>query len=208
MRRAGPAGRRDGLLTGVDFLCHMIISLNVRRRETERRIFVSGFCRCKVCWEYRGSIQRTTWCDASQPLRPDRDKGAAFGERMMRRKICAASACEDIAVAGLAHCDFHEAQRQERLKVSRAKAQTSPEAAAARRLYADPRWVAASRRFLRRHPLCADCGELGGVEPATQVDHIERHRGDRRLFWDRSNWQALCQRCHSRKTAREVFHGA
>nr|WP_232897181.1 HNH endonuclease signature motif containing protein [Pontibaca salina] len=111
-------------------------------------------------------------------------------------------------MSGLSHCELHEEQRQAKLAASRAKAQTSPAAAQARRLYADPRWVSASRRFLRRHPLCADCGELGAVEPATQVDHIIRHRGDRKLFWDKSNWQALCQRCHSRKTAREVFHGA
>jgi hypothetical protein len=25
-------------------------------------------------------------------------------------------------------------------------------------------------------------------------------------IWDRTNWQRLCHRCHSRKTAREVFH--
>jgi 5-methylcytosine-specific restriction enzyme A len=38
------------------------------------------------------------------------------------------------------------------------------------------------------------------------VDHITPHKGDRQMFWDRSNWQSLCHRCHSRKTAREVFH--
>ncbi|MCR8827199.1 HNH endonuclease [Photobacterium sp. TY 1-4] len=43
--------------------------------------------------------------------------------------------------------------------------------------------------------------------PATDVDHITPHKGDRRLFFDQSNWQSLCKSCHSRKTAREVFHG-
>ncbi|WP_407496877.1 HNH endonuclease [Pseudooceanicola sp. MF1-13] len=38
------------------------------------------------------------------------------------------------------------------------------------------------------------------------MDHITPHKGDRKLFWDRSNWQALCHACHSRKTAREVWH--
>lgn len=88
----------------------------------------------------------------------------------------------------------------------RAKAQTSPAALAARKLYANPRWVKASKAYLRDNPLCVDCQELGVVEPATDVDHIEPHKGDRKLFWDRSNWQSLCHRCHSRKTAREVFH--
>jgi 5-methylcytosine-specific restriction endonuclease McrA len=29
------------------------------------------------------------------------------------------------------------------------------------------------------------------------VDHIQPHRGDQRLFWDRRNWQPLCRTCHS-----------
>jgi 5-methylcytosine-specific restriction endonuclease McrA len=37
------------------------------------------------------------------------------------------------------------------------------------------------------------------------VDHIKPHRGDRALFWDRRNWQALASSpCHSqRKQAQE-----
>ncbi|WP_263405999.1 hypothetical protein [Histidinibacterium aquaticum] len=33
------------------------------------------------------------------------------------------------------------------------------------------------------------------------------HRGDTRLFYDRRNWQPLYNRCHSRKTAYENWHG-
>jgi 5-methylcytosine-specific restriction endonuclease McrA len=29
---------------------------------------------------------------------------------------------------------------------------------------------------------------------ATIVDHIKPHRGDQNLFWDQTNWQALCRR--------------
>ena len=29
------------------------------------------------------------------------------------------------------------------------------------------------------------------------------HQGDQALFWNASNWQALCKRCHDAKTARE-----
>jgi 5-methylcytosine-specific restriction protein A len=36
---------------------------------------------------------------------------------------------------------------------------------------------------------------------ATVVDHILAHKGDAGLFWKQSNWQALCRRCHNRKTA-------
>ncbi|MGR3452891.1 HNH endonuclease signature motif containing protein [Pseudooceanicola sp.] len=124
----------------------------------------------------------------------------------MPRKLCAAPGCEDVAVQGAALCLDHEARRLDRLKARRAAAQTSPAALAARALYADPRWKRASRRHLNRHPLCADCRELGVIEPATDVDHKVPHKGDRTLFWDPENWQSLCHRCHSRKTAREVFH--
>ena len=128
------------------------------------------------------------------------------GGIMARLKVCAAAGCEEISTPGLSHCDEHEQRRKDRLKQQRAKAQTSPAAIMARRLYADPKWVRASKAFLRDNPLCVDCLELNVVEPATDVDHIEPHKGDRKRFWTRSNWQSLCHRCHSRKTAHEVFH--
>ena len=68
----------------------------------------------------------------------------------------------------------------------------------------DARWKFARDAFLRRNPLCAACERKGRVTPATEVDHIEPHRGDALVFWDASNLQALCKPCHSRKTAREV----
>jgi 5-methylcytosine-specific restriction endonuclease McrA len=67
-----------------------------------------------------------------------------------------------------------------------------------KKLY-DWRWRQESQRFLKRFPFCAHC-----ERPAEVVDHIEPHRQNRRLFWDRSNWQPLCRRCHDIKTAREV----
>ncbi|WP_323784771.1 HNH endonuclease signature motif containing protein [Thalassovita sp.] len=38
---------------------------------------------------------------------------------------------------------------------------------------------------------------------ATVVDHIKAHRGDERLFWDRTNWQPLCAPCHNRHKQRQ-----
>lgn len=124
------------------------------------------------------------------------------------RKLCAAPGCEELAEIGVARCAQHLAEAQARRAQARARAQQSEEAVRYRALYADPRWRRAAKAFLARHPLCRDCGELGVVEAAVEVDHIRRHKGDRQLFWDQANWQPLCKRCHSRKTAREVFHGA
>jgi hypothetical protein len=57
--------------------------------------------------------------------------------------------------------------------------------------------------FLARRPLCVACMEWSRVTPARVVDHVVPHRGDTRLFWDESNWQALCKPCHDFKTATE-----
>lgn len=39
------------------------------------------------------------------------------------------------------------------------------------------------------------------LTPSTVADHIVPHRGDPVLMWDEtSNWQALCERCHNKKT--------
>jgi 5-methylcytosine-specific restriction endonuclease McrA len=68
----------------------------------------------------------------------------------------------------------------------------------------DRAWKAARAIFLRANPLCVCCmQEQKRATPATEVDHIIPHRGDRALFWDRVNWQALCKTCHARKTASE-----
>jgi len=66
----------------------------------------------------------------------------------------------------------------------------------------DSRWSRASKGFLMKHPLCAICDRRQRVTAATLVDHIIPHRGDKALFWDRSNWQSACKPCHDAKTRR------
>jgi 5-methylcytosine-specific restriction protein A len=70
------------------------------------------------------------------------------------------------------------------------------------RLY-DYRWQQARAHFLDRHPLCQLCHAEGRITAATAVDHRTPHRGNSRLFWDETNWQALCERCHNRKSRQE-----
>jgi 5-methylcytosine-specific restriction protein A len=66
-----------------------------------------------------------------------------------------------------------------------------------------PRWRRARAAYLARHPLCVPCKAAGRLVSATVVDHVVPHRGSAVLFWDESNWAALCKRCHDTKTARE-----
>ena len=70
---------------------------------------------------------------------------------------------------------------------------------ARKRLYNSKRWQATRKRVLFEQPLCANgCDAI-----STDVDHIKaiEDGGDP---WARSNLQALCAPCHSRKTSREL----
>lgn len=81
----------------------------------------------------------------------------------------------------------------------------SSEAQAWRRWYSLKIWTEDLRpgQLLREH-FCRECDRYGIRTPATDVDHIQDHKGDWGLFTDRGNLQSLCHACHSRKTAVEM----
>jgi len=58
------------------------------------------------------------------------------------------------------------------------------------------RWKKCRKIFLQANPLCSRCYKIGKLVEASIVDHIIPHKGDEQLFWDQSNWQALCKPCH------------
>ena len=64
-------------------------------------------------------------------------------------------------------------------------------------------WVKARHAYLNAHPLCVQHRKEGALVAAAVVDHKAPHKGDKTLFWDSNNWQALCKACHDRKTATE-----
>jgi 5-methylcytosine-specific restriction endonuclease McrA len=71
---------------------------------------------------------------------------------------------------------------------------------ALRRWYRTPHWKALRAQILRDAMYtCAVCSKVG---IRLEVDHITKHEGDSRRFWNRANLQALCRRCHQQKTAR------
>ena len=104
------------------------------------------------------------------------------------KTICSYPGCQTLTRAR--YCDEHKKQvtKEQNLKSSR--------------LYTY-QWRKASKQFLKEHPLCVHCQKEGRLTPATEVDHIIPHGGNRKLFWDRKNWQPLCKSCHSKKTAEE-----
>ena len=76
---------------------------------------------------------------------------------------------------------------------ARRKAEADARRPSARDRGYDSKWDKERAAFLKTNSKCARC-----AAPATVVDHITPHRGDMKLFWSRSNWQALCRPCHSR----------
>lgn len=84
------------------------------------------------------------------------------------------------------------------------------------------RWAAASRGYLQQHPLCVMCEQQGIRSAASVVDHIIPHRlkaalksndpvaikAAQRLFWDKKNWQSLCNPHHSSTKQRMEKRGA
>jgi len=67
------------------------------------------------------------------------------------------------------------------------------------------KWAKVAKQYLAQHPWCKTCEKLGVRTRATEVDHITRHCGDTRLFWNSGNWQPLCKPCHSSKTRDEML---
>lgn len=115
-------------------------------------------------------------------------------------KPCRAPGCREVASGGGAYCEKHGhlVLQRERGRKAAASRRRDP---VAHRLYGTAAWIQGRAAYLREHPLCLDCLARGALTPATDVDHVVPHRGDRALFYDQTNWRGLCQRCHSKKTA-------
>ena len=103
---------------------------------------------------------------------------------------CRHPGCAALVPHGTKYCDRHKPLHPEEQR------------SAAARGYGRA-WQKASKRYLAAHPLCVECMKEGRYVKATDVDHIVPHRGDRKLFWDEANWQALCHSHHSIKTRNE-----
>jgi 5-methylcytosine-specific restriction endonuclease McrA len=59
------------------------------------------------------------------------------------------------------------------------KAEYDQQRLSARQRGYSSKWEQAREGYLKLHPTCAICGK-----PATVVDHIRPHKGDKALFWN------------------------
>lgn len=113
------------------------------------------------------------------------------------RKVCTKGGCFELALQGEKYCEEHRLTDEEK-----AKDYNKRRGSAAQRGY-DNAWRKARKIFLAKNPFCVRCMLKRLVVPATVVDHIIPHKGNMKLFWDKSNWQALCKACHDKKTITE-----
>ena len=65
------------------------------------------------------------------------------------------------------------------------------------------RYITARKIFKSEMIFCRKCSTVKRPVIGNILDHITPHKGDYRLFWDQTNWQLLCKRCHDVKTATE-----
>ena len=110
-------------------------------------------------------------------------------------KPCRFPGCPNRTISNKGYCQKH-------LPIARKKRKFWKNERPHQKCY-NRQWSKVRKQFLLDNPLCCRCLELGCIETATVVDHIIPHRGDTSLFWDNDNWQALCKRCHDKKTASE-----
>jgi 5-methylcytosine-specific restriction endonuclease McrA len=107
---------------------------------------------------------------------------------MRAPRICG---CGKVVPSGVL-CTCQEKRNAER------KARFDSQRPSARERGYDTKWQKESKAYLAKpeNRFCAcGCGRL-----ADMVDHIVPHRGDRKLFWSRSNWQPMASSpCHSSK---------
>src|SRR3989304_544110 len=102
---------------------------------------------------------------------------------------CSYPGCSNLVRSG--RCELHPMQVVD---------QHNPEH---QQLYNTRRWKMIRRLQLSQHPWCEGCLRANIYTPATDVDHIEPHRGDPARFYT-GKLQSLCVPCHSRKAAPEL----
>lgn len=119
------------------------------------------------------------------------------------KRPCRFPGCPNLTDTG-AYCTAHRSMvpAQTAPQKERERRYDNERGTAAERGY-DSKWRTARQGYLAHHPLCAECQKHGRITPATVVDHIIPHKGNKKLFWDHDNWQPLCKACHDAKTARE-----
>ncbi len=111
-------------------------------------------------------------------------------------RTCSFPGCPELVVSG--YCGQHKKESKKDSGMYRNNAW--------QRLYSSKKWQIIRKNQLKKQPWCEECLRANPPKytPATDVDHIDPHRGDEEKFF-KGKKQSLCHSCHSKKTAEEVF---
>lgn len=71
------------------------------------------------------------------------------------------------------------------------------------KLYNTKRWQDHRKEQLSKEPWCAKCLRANIYVPATDVHHVDPHRGDLVKFFT-GKLESLCHPCHSEETQKET----
>jgi len=102
-------------------------------------------------------------------------------------RLCGRANCQQAAVAN-GRCAAHAKRAPTHAKYGTREGD---------RIYRTAAWQRLRVAYLSNAPICQ---APGCRAVATEVDHIQPHKGDRAIAFDWDNLQALCKPCHSRKT--------
>jgi 5-methylcytosine-specific restriction enzyme A len=100
---------------------------------------------------------------------------------VQRWRLCAEPRCSEVVPKPTRFCKAH-AKGWERFRLS--------EHGRARAGAYGAKWRRLRDTVLREQPLCS-CGE-----PAVQVHHLDHARPGDATFYERSNLEGVCERCH------------
>jgi 5-methylcytosine-specific restriction protein A len=125
---------------------------------------------------------------------------SSMGSEMLKH-LCKAVGCGRIVESKSSYCPLHEYKQREddERKMKWLSGQSFKYREPWHEWYNTTRWRKLRDTIIKSNPECVVCGN-----PATVIDHIVPHRGQEELFFDESNLQALCSRCHKDKTLAEM----
>jgi 5-methylcytosine-specific restriction protein A len=118
------------------------------------------------------------------------------------KRLCSHPGCRAIVQGG--RCFRHQALAEAReIKRQQEVNERRPEGSMS--VYSTPRWRSERARYITQRPHCA---HPGCDQPARYLDHMKPWRSfppgqQDAAFWGEWNWQGLCAKHHSVKTARE-----
>lgn len=111
------------------------------------------------------------------------------------KRPCRVKLCKQLTTSQHGYCEAHVSKVFESLRNSA----TAKDIAEKNSFYDSKEWRLFRREYILNNCDCVMCNGL-----ATVADHIKPRRYYPELAFTPSNIQALCAKCHTAKTAREI----